>query len=324
MIKRITCGLAALAVAAMIVVPASAQSYTIEIGGGPTGGTFNQFTNAMAAYLTRAAGIQAGSVGSGGSVANVKKVSSGQLAFGLCYAVDMSLAYNGKLPHDPTEYRGLRSVGYLYGAPAQLVVRDDGTVKTAYDLKSKRVAVGNPGSGAAASAERFFRHIGVWESFRPTFIGYAEAASAFKEGHIDAFWVLVGYPNGSVIEASVQEKIALIDVGIEAQESGFYDGFAYAPTVVPAGTYGDDMPVCKTFQDATILTVHKDLPDELVYTITRAMWSAAGIKTMTAVKAQFAEMNMQNAFKGASVPLHPGALRFWREQGLEIPAELMP
>ena len=63
----------------------------------------------------------------------------------------------------------------------------------------------------AASAERFFRHIGVWDKFKPTFMGYSAAASAFKDGKIDAFWVLVGFPNRSIIEASVQEKIHLGD-----------------------------------------------------------------------------------------------------------------
>jgi len=313
--------LATLAAVTMLTAPALAQSYKVKIGGGPTGGTFNQFSNAMAVYLPKAApNIEARSVGSGGSVENVKRVSSGASEFGLCYAVDMNLAFKGKLPQDTHKYEGQRSIGYLYGAPAQLVVRGGGKVKTAYDLKGKRVAVGNAGSGAAASAERFFRHIGVWDNFKPTLIGYSAAASAFRDGEIDAFWVLVGYPNRSIIEASVQEKIALLDIGVEAEKTGFYKVFAYSPVVIPAGTYGKDMPETKSFQDSTILAVNKDLPEDLVYAVTKAMWSAAGMEAMTTAKAEFASMNMGNAFSGSSV----GAVKFWKEKGKQIPAELMP
>ena len=307
------------------MIPARAADYSIKIGGGPTGGTFNTFTNGMAVYVPKVnPNIQASSVGSGGSVENVKRVHNGESDFGLCYAVDSALGFRGQLPQDSNQYNKLRSMGYLYGAPAQLIVRADSEFNSAYDLKGKRVAVGNAGSGAAASAERFFRHIGVWDNFKPTFMGYSAAASAFKDGKIDAFWVLVGYPNSSVIEASVQVKIRLIDVGVDAEKSGFYNAFAYSPTVIPAGTYGKGMPACKSFQDSCILSTNVDEPEDLVYTIMKTLWSKEGMEAMVMAKKTFKEMNMENAFTGASVPLHPGAVKFWKEQGKAIPANLMP
>ena len=313
------------AVLALFMTPAMAQDYSVKIGGGPTGGTFNTFSNGMAIYVPKVnSNIKASSVGSGGSVENVKRVSNGESDFGLCYAVDSDLGFAGKLPKDNNKYNGLRAMGYLYGAPAQLVVNADSKVKSAMDLKGKRVAVGNAGSGAAASAERFFRHIGVWDNFKPTFMGYSAAASAFKDGKIDAFWVLVGYPNRSIIEASVQVKIRLIDVGVDAEKSGFYKAYAYSPTTIPAGTYGKNMPECKTFQDSTILSANKDLPEDLVYTVMKTLWSEKGMEAMVTAKKTFKAMTLENAFRGASVPLHPGAVKFWKEQGKEIPANLMP
>jgi hypothetical protein len=325
MLKRLSICVIAIAACAMIAAPVMAADYSIKIGGGPTGGTFNTFSNGMAVYVPKVnPNIQASSVGSGGSVENVKRVSNGESDFGMCYAVDSALGFAGELPKDDHKYQGLRSMGYLYGAPAQLIVKADSDIKSAYDLKGKRVAVGNAGSGAAASAERFFRHIGVWDNFKPTFMGYSAAASAFKDGKIDAFWVLVGYPNRSVIEASVQVKIRLVDVGDDAAKSGFYKAFAYSPTVIPAGTYGKGMPECKSFQDSTILSANKDLPEDLVYTIMKTLWSEAGMQAMVAAKKTFKAMNLENAFRGASVPLHPGAVKFWKEQGKTIPADLMP
>jgi len=267
-------------------------------------------------------GIKVSAVGSGGSVENVKRVSSGESNFGLCYAVDSALGRGGLLPKDENKYDGTRALGFLYGAPAQLVVRADSDIKTAKDLVGKRVAVGNAGSGASASAERFFRHLEVWDNFKPQFLGYSAAASAFKDGKIDAFWVLVGYPNRSIIEASVQVDIRLIDVGTDAVNFGFYDAYAYIPVTIPAGTYGDAMPECKTFQDATFLCANADVPADIVYNIMKTLWSEDGMAAMVAAKKTFRSMTLENAFDGASIPLHPGAVKFWEENGKTVPDNL--
>ena len=301
----------------------AAEKFKAKVGGGPTGGTFNTFANAMAVYVPKQLDdVKISAVGSGGSVENVKRVSSGDSDFGLCYAVDSALGRGGKLPKDTTKYDGTRALGFLYGAPAQLVVRADSGVKTAKDLKGKRVAVGNAGSGAAASAERFFRHLGVWDDFSPQFLGYSAAASAFKDGKIDAFWVLVGYPNRSIIEASVQVDIRLIDVGKDAVASDFYSAYAYIPMTIPAGTYGEGMPECSSFQDATFLCANANVPNDVVYNIMKTLWSEEGMAAMTAAKKTFKTMTMENGFDGASIPLHPGAVKFWEEMGKTVPDNL--
>ncbi|MFO7688217.1 MAG: TAXI family TRAP transporter solute-binding subunit [Desulfobacterales bacterium] len=323
--KHLTIGLLVVTLIALGITPAPAADYSIKIGGGPTGGTFNTFTNAMAVYVPKInPNIKATSVGSGGSTENLKRIHSNESEFGLVYAVDAALGYIGQLPQDPAKYDNIRSMGYLYGAPAQLVVRADSGVKSAMDLKGKRVALGNAGSGAAASAERFFRHIGLWGNFKPDFLGYSQAASAFQDGKLDGFWVLVGYPNRSIIEAAVQVKIALMDLDVDAQKTNFYDAYAYAPTVIPAETYGKGMPETKTFQDSTMLMVNKDIPEDLVYTIMKTLWSKEGMEAMVMAAKTFTEMNLENGFMGASIQLHPGAVKFWQEQGKEIPAKLMP
>ena len=119
-------------------------------------------------------------------------------------------------------------------------------------------------------------------------------------------------------------KIALVDVGVDAEKTGFYKAFAYSPMTIPAETYGKDMPATKSFQDACILTTNKDQPEDLVYTIIKTLWSKKGMEAMVMAKKSFNEMTLENGFTGASVPLHPGAVKFWKEQGKEIPAKLMP
>lgn len=302
-----------------------AEDAFLSIGGGPTGGTFNYFANAISIWAPKQIeGLRMSSEGSGGSVENVRRVNGGDFDFGISYAVDIGLGAKGKLPKDTTEYDKVRCIGYLYGAPAQLVVRADSPYKSAMDLKGKRVAVGNAGSGAATSAERFFTHIGVWDEFKPQFLGYSAAASAFKDGKIEGFWVLVGYPNASVIEAATQTDIRLIDVGVDAEKTGFYDAYAYAPTTIPAKTYTGQDEDCKTFQDSTLLTTRAGMDEDMVYNITKAVWSEKGLEFMRQAHGAAKEMSLENGFKNASRPLAKGAARFWKEEGKEIPPELRP
>jgi hypothetical protein len=84
------------------------------------------------------------------------------------------------------------------------------------------------------------------------------------------------------------------------------------------------MPECKSFQDSTILSVNKGVSEDLVYTIMKTLWSTEGMEAMVTAKKTFKEMTLENGFRGASVPLHPGAVKFWKEQGKNIPDNLMP
>lgn len=304
--------------------PDSVQARTfVSIGGGPTGGTFNYFANGFATYVPKQVeDLRVSAEGSGGSVENVRRVGSGDFDFGISYAVDMGLGAIGELPEDDRSYDNILSIGYLYGAPAQLVVRKDSPFESAKDLEGKSVAVGNAGSGAATSAERFFRHLGIWEDINPQFLGYSAAASAFQDRKIDAFWVLVGYPNSSVIEAATQVDIRLIDVGKDAEESGFYDEYDYAPRTIPADTYPGMEEDCQSFQDSTFFTVRADVDEDVVYEMTKTIWSEKGLEHMRQAHGAAKEMSIENNFQNASRPLHPGAAKFWEEQGIEIPDDL--
>jgi len=318
--------LVSLCVACMGFTAAPAFAKTlVAIGGGPTGGTFNYFANGISLYVSKVYDdVQVSTEGSGGSVENVRRVHNGDFDFGISYAVDLGLGAVGGLPQDENLYDDVRSLGYLYGAPAQLVVRANSDYQSAKDLKGEKVAVGNAGSGAATSAERFFRHLDVWDNFSPQFLGYSAAASAFSDGKIDAFWVLVGYPNASIIEASTRTKIRLIDVGEDAEESGFYDAYAYAPTTIPAKTYSGQETDCLTFQDSTFLTAKADVDADLVYRLMKAVWSKEGLQAMQQSHKAARSMSLENNFQNAAVPLHPGAVKFWEEQGISVPDELQP
>jgi hypothetical protein len=302
-------------------VPAMAKKTYLAYGGGPVGGTFNYFANAMATYINKnVENVEVSSEGSGGSTANLKRLHSHDVDFGIVYSGDAFLGRNGRLPQDDTKYDNVRAISYLYGAPAHLVTRRDDNITSAMQLKGKRVAVGNAGSGAAAAAERFFTALGIWDEMDRQFLGYSAAASALNDGKLDAFWVFVGYPNSSVIEAATRDDIYLVDVHADAEKYGVYEKYPFfSPTEIPAKTYsGQDRPV-KTFQDAAYWCANKDVDEGIVYESVTAIFSEKGLAHMVAAKKTAKSMAIKDGLKGVSVPVHPGAAKFWKENGVDVP-----
>lgn len=300
----------------------SGEKMYLSFGGGPVGGTFNSFANGMALLLTQTyPQLDVSAEGTGGSTANLRLLNSHDLDFGIVYMGDAYLGRKGRLPQDENLYENVQAVAYLYGAPAHLVVRADSGITSAMDLKGKRVGVGNAGSGAAAAAERFFRHLGVWDAFEPQYLGYSAAASAFNDRKLDAFWVLVGYPNSSVIEAATRDQVKLIDVAKDAEASGFYNEYPfYAPVEIPANTYpGQEAPVL-SFQDSAYWMANKDVPEDVTYESVKTVFSEDGLKHMVATMSTAKSMSVEGALSGVAVPVHPGAARFWKEKGLNVPS----
>jgi len=311
---------AALVMALACSAPAFAKSY-LAYGGGPVGGTFNYFANAMASYITNTyADIEVSSEGSGGSTANLKRLDKGEVDFGIVYSGDAFLGRFGRLPQDANKYDKVRAIAFLYGAPAHLVVKKKDGITTASQLAGKRVAVGNAGSGAAAAAERFFTQMGLWDKIQRQNMGYSAAAAAFNDGKLDAFWVFVGYPNSSVIEAAARDEIALIDVHADAEKCGFYKEYPfYAPMEIPAGTYsGQDKPV-KSFQDAAYWCTNAGVADDMVYKAVKAIYTPEGLKHMVASKKTAESMSIADGLKGVSIPVASGAAKFWKENNLTVP-----
>jgi len=294
--------------------------------GGPTGGTFNFFANKIARIVAQGQnGFDLVAKGSGGSGENVRTLHKHGADMAIVYAGDAFLGRNGKLPGDPIYYDTVRSLSYLYNAPAQLVVRRESGIHSPQELVGRKVAIGNPGSGAAFSAERFFRHLQLWDDIIPVNLGYSKAAEEFIAGRIDAFWVLVGPPNASVMQAASSLHIALLNLDDAAVVSEFYDTYPfYTKTVIPAGTYeGQTHPVA-TFQDAALWCASSALSEQTVYDSLSAIYSAEGLGKLAGTHRAARDMGLANGLNGVAIPLHRGAYRFWRDKGIHVPSNIIP
>jgi len=303
-----------------------AKPRTLTFYGGPRGGTFNRFANKMAAIISEdVPGLEVRARRSDGSVANLLALCAGEADMGIVDAGDAFLGRIGKLACAGTRHVALRAAAFLFGAPAQLVVRADSGIRTVRDLRGKTIAVGNPGSGAALSAERFFRHLGLWTAFKHLPEGYAEAADDFARRGVDGFWSLAGYPNAAVIEAAAAAPIRIVDLHEAAADSGFYRLYPfYSQTVIPAGTYPGQTVPAHTFQDAALWCVRTGLNESAVHDSLRAVFAEKRLDELRRMHGAARDMGSETGVTRLPIPLHPGAVHFWSEHRVDVPPILIP
>ena len=312
-------GCAAMSACLLAVPPAALAAKRMVFGGGPAGGTFQVVANAIQTYdpIKASKDYRVKAQSSGGSVENLRKVDKGKMQFGVVYSGHVFLGREGRLKEDPNKYENVLAVSYLYGAPAQLVVKKGSGIKSTKDLAGKKVGVGNAGSGAFANCELFFSQMGVWDSVERNAMGYNDAAAAFGNNQLDAFWLFTAFPSGAVIMAAQTNDIELVNLGKDAEESGLYEKYPYfAKLKIPAGTYkGVDQDV-PSFQDSTLWVANAKVPDEVVYDLLSKIYTDEGLAYMVSQKKTFKEMSVKTGVDGIVTPLHPGAEKFWKEKGL--------
>ena len=291
----------------------------IVFSGGPAGGTFQVVANAIQVYgpVKENKDFKVKAQSSAGSVENLRKVDRGKADFGVVYSGHVYLGRNGRLKNDTKKYENVMAVAYLYGAPAQLVTRKGSGIKSVKDLVGKKVGVGNAGSGAYANCELFFTHMGVWDKIEQNALGYNDAAAAFGNNQLDAFWLFTAFPSGAVIMAAQSNDIELVDVGKDAEESGFFEEYPYFSRLsVPSGTYRGVEYDSPSFQDSSLWVANANVPDQVVYDLLSMIYTDEGLAHMVSQKKTFKEMKVEDGVKGIVTPMHPGAVKFWKEKGV--------
>ncbi len=291
----------------------------VVFSGGPAGGTFQVVANAMQVYkpIKASKTFRVRAQSSAGSVENLRKVNSGKAQMGVVYSGHVFLGRKGRMKNDPNKYEDVMAVAWLYGAPAQLVVRKDSGIKSTKDLVGKKVGVGNAGSGAFANCELFFTHMGVWDKIERNAMGYNDAAQAFGNNQLDAFWLFTAFPSGAVIMAAQTNDIELVNLGQDAENSGFYDQYPYFSKLsVPAGTYRGVDYESPSFQDSALWVANSKVSDDTVYEMLSLIYTDEGLKHMKEQKKTFKNMSLETGSQGVVTPWHPGAVKFWKEKGM--------
>ncbi|MCK4768175.1 MAG: TAXI family TRAP transporter solute-binding subunit [Desulfobacula sp.] len=291
----------------------------LVFGGGPAGGTFQVVANAVQVYkpVKASATFKVQAQSSAGSVENLRKTDAGKQQFSVVYSGHVYLGRNGMMKNDTKKYENVLAVAWLYGAPGQLVTRVGSGIKSVKDLVGKKVGVGNAGSGAFANCELFFSHMGVWDKIERNAMGYNDAAQAFGNKQLDAFWLFTAFPSGAVIMAAQTNDIALVNLDADAKASGFYDKYPYfAKLSVPAGTYKGVDYDSPSFQDSALWVANSKVSADAVYEMLSLIYTDEGLAHMHASKKTFKKMALATGADGVVTPFHPGAEKFWKDKGI--------
>lgn len=293
---------------------ATAQQY-LRIGTGGTAGTYYPMGVLIAAAVSQPGRIAAAAQVSSGSLGNVIGVANGSLESGFSQADVASWAYHGTgIFEGKPRLSGLRLIANLYPESIQIVVRKGVGIKTISDLRGKRVALDEAGSGTLISARQVLAAYGLTEAdVKPEYIKPNQAGDRLKAGTLDAFFFTGGAPAKAISDlVSIGIDLLPID-GPHAQHMRNMSPFLTVDTI-PAETYAGIAATATLAVSAQWVT--RDTVDaELIYQATKSLYNVAGQKVLNKDPVRGRYITLDNAVRGADIPFHPGALRFFEEAG---------
>jgi TRAP transporter TAXI family solute receptor len=208
-------------------------------------------------------------------------------------------------------------VANLYPESVQIVVKRGSGIRSVADLKGKRVSLDEPGSGTLIDARIVLAAYGLTDrDLKPEYLKMGPAADRMRDGALDAFFTVGGWPTGAIAElASSQGGIDLLPVDGDAAQRLLRQYSFFSADVIPADAYKGSAET-KTIAVGAQLVTSAKLADALVHDITKALWNDATRKMLDAGHAKGKLIRKETAVHGAGIPLHPGAERFYREAGL--------
>lgn len=281
----------------------------------PTGGAISKMVNKKYDEY----GIKATVESTGGSVFNVNAIMAGDLEFGIVQSDRQFQAFNGTADwEDAGKQDKLRAVFSIHPESVTLIAADDAGIETFEDLKGKIVNIGNPGSGQRGNAMDAFEAYGIDVENDLTAEGLkaAESAKMLQDGRIDAFFYTVGHPNGSIKEATSGARKTHF-VAIDKVDSLLAKYSYYAKSYIPVSEYpgATNGANVDTFGVKATLCTSADVSEDVVYAITKEVFE--NLDEFKALHPAFSVLTKESMLAGLSAPLHPGALKYYKEVGLK-------
>lgn len=310
----------AIAAAVMGAGAVNAQEF-ITIGTGSVTGVYYPTGGAICKLVNKGRkdhNIRCSVESTGGSIYNVNTIRAGELDFGIVQSDWQYHGYNGTSKFsEQGPYKNLRAMFSLHTEPFNIIARSDAGIENVSDLAGKRVNIGNPGSGDRATMGVVMDAMG-WtnDSFKlASELKGSERSQALCDNKIDAFVYVVGHPNGSIKEATTSCDAKLIPATGEQIEAIVNANPYYAFSSVPAGMYrGTDQDV-NSFGVAATMVTTADVSDEVAYNVAKAVFE--NFDTFKRLHPAFANLKKEDMVKaGLSIPLHPGAMKYYKEVGL--------
>lgn len=319
-------------VAATLGFSAGAQAEgNYVMGTATTGGTYYPVGVAISTLvkvkLEPTTGISVSAISSAGSGENLKLLDEGQIQFGILQGLYGAYAWNGTGPVDK-KYDNLRSVSMLWQNVEHFVMRsevtDTGTISDLTKLYGESFSIGKRNSGTEGSGRFILGQLGIdVEQMDLAYLGYGPSADALQNGNIDGMNIPAGVPATAVTRAyaSLGDEITTLDFSADQLAQVNSDFELWTPYTIPAGTYPNQAKDIHTIAQPNILAVRADVSEDDVYQITKTIYE--NLPFLNNIHAATKAMALEKAIAGLPMPLHPGALKFYQEQGVEIPDRLI-
>lgn len=293
------------------------SKYFVTIATGPTSGLYYPIGGAFSSVFQNELGYKSSAQSTGASAENINLMLSGDVEIAITMADSVAQAYDafgafeGKAPA-----KELVALMGLYPNYVQLVTTEDTGIKTFEDLKGKRVGVGAPNSGVELNARMMYEAHGMtYEDSKVDYLNYGEAIDQMKNRQVDAVFVTSGIPNATVMELGTNAKIVLVPIEGEGLKNLITKYPFFVESTIPADVYGTSSDIT-TATVRNIMLVKKDLPDDIVYDLTKGIFD-----NIDAIKAAHAtaekNISLENSHIGVNIPFHPGAEKYYKEQGVE-------
>ena len=319
-IKQTVLGFATVSALAFGGAAQAADQTFITIGTGGVTGVYYPTGGAICRLVNKGRkehGVRCSVESTGGSVYNTRTIREGELDFGVVQSDVQVQAMNSQRSFkDDAPYEGLRSVFSVHPEPLHVMVRADAGINSVEDMKGKRVNIGNPGSGTRVLANVLMDAAGV----TPDDFGLAaelkssEQAAALCDGKIDAAIWAAGLPNGSTMEATSTCDVKVLDLTTSGTDKVLAENTAYAAATIPGGLYpGNEADIASWGPKATFVT-DAGASDEVVYVLVKSIFE--NFDDFKKLHPAFGRLSQEEMIKdGLSAPLHPGAVKYYKEQG---------
>jgi len=303
-----------------LLMPAAHAKTFLVLIDGSTGTTWYLASAKIAEVLARELPDLSVNVTLGGGVSNVHSVNKKESDLGTSFAKTCRDAVDGKPPFD-SKLENIRGMVSLYGSTGHIVTLKKYNITRVEQLKDKRIAVGRRGFSAERWAKSLLETHGLsYENIEQaggmiSFSAYGEARMMMADGHLDAIFVLGSLPTAFILELQATQAVDLIKVSDQKLKEFRQKHPGYIPDVIPAGTYKGQNEDIKTTGDGSILLIHKDVSEDLVYNMTKTIlenYEEIGKVHVTVKKG----LKPENALKYLTIPVHPGAMRYYKEKGL--------
>ncbi len=306
---------------------ANARKY-VTIGTGGVTGVYYPVGGAISRILNQqsdAYNVKATVESTGGSVFNINTVLNGGLEFGIAQSDRQYQAINGMAEWEEAgSQEGLRSVFSLHAESVTLVASSASGINGISDLAGKRVNLGNVGSGQLQNARDLLEVFSITESdLQPEFVRAADAPSLLQDGRIDAFFYTVGHPSGTITEATTgRVPVSIVSIAGSEVSGLIAEKPYYSTSTIPASYYpnAENTADANTIGVLATLITRESLDDDIVYALTKEVME--NLDDFRALHPALALLTPESMLGGLSAPLHAGALRYYDEIGLEVPAAL--